>query len=95
MTKRLLIEAEVAEILRCSTTKVKRLRLSGQLPFLPGRPVLISTDDLDAYIAATTTRAEQKAVKRVAKPSDSLEDARNWAKQAVLLKRDRKPRSKG
>ncbi len=47
-----LTEPEVAERLRCSTTKVKRLRLSGRLPFIKGRPVLIDEADLLSFIAS-------------------------------------------
>jgi hypothetical protein len=87
MTHRFLTEPEAAEILRCSTTKVKRLRLSGQLAYLPGRPVLIDEADLAAFI---------EGQKRVANPApkpqggESVEAAKKWALQAVLLKRDRR-----
>lgn len=46
----LLLEREVARRLRCSTSKVKRLRLSGELAYLPGRPVLIAAKDVQDYI---------------------------------------------
>jgi len=47
-----LTETEVAERLRCSNAKVKRLRLSGRLPFIKGRPVLIDEVDLLTFIAS-------------------------------------------
>jgi excisionase family DNA binding protein len=47
----LLLEREAARILRCSTTTIKRLRLSGQLAYIPGRPVRIEESELAAYIA--------------------------------------------
>ena len=47
---KLLIEPEVAEILRCSPATVARLRKAGKLPYIPGRPVLIDEADLLAYI---------------------------------------------
>ena len=61
----LLTEPEVAERLRCSTEKVKRLRLSGKLAYLKGRPVLISEADLleftgrDAYLLTQAEVAER------------------------------------
>lgn len=88
MTHRFLTEPEVAEILRCSRQKVQRLRLSGQLAYLPGRPVLIAQTDLDAFIAEKTRLASSTGKRE--KKSDtnsSAEDARKWAMQAVLLKR--------
>ncbi|ESX21412.1 helix-turn-helix domain-containing protein [Mesorhizobium sp. LSJC264A00] len=42
----LLTQDEVAKRLRCSTQKVKRLRISGQMAYIPGRPVLIEEADL-------------------------------------------------
>jgi excisionase family DNA binding protein len=50
MTTKMLTEMEVAEALRCSASKVKRLRLSGRLAYLPGRPVLVREEDLAAYL---------------------------------------------
>jgi hypothetical protein len=50
MTGNLLTEREVAERLRCAKTKVKRLRLSGRLVYIPGRPPLIDERDLKEYI---------------------------------------------
>lgn len=54
---RLLTENEVAEVLRCSTSKVKRLRLDGKLAYLPGRPVFVKDDDLNAYVESTRCQA--------------------------------------
>ncbi|MDW5315511.1 helix-turn-helix domain-containing protein [Rhizobium sp. PL01] len=45
-----LTEPEVAKLLRCSTSKVKRLRLAGKLSYAGGRPVLISSADLKTYL---------------------------------------------
>lgn len=42
-------DAEVAEMLRCSPSKVKRLRLAGKIRYIPGRPALIEMDDLNLY----------------------------------------------
>lgn len=52
----LFTEKEVADKLRCSTSKVKRLRLDGKLAYLPGRPVMIRESDLSAYIEGALRR---------------------------------------
>ncbi|MBY2913976.1 helix-turn-helix domain-containing protein [Rhizobium leguminosarum] len=98
MTGRFLTELEVADILRCSTSKVKRLRLAGRLPYLPGRPVLIAETDLDAFVAAATRAtasraAGQGAPKEGHNPTEPAADARKWALQAVLLRRQGGKRS--
>lgn len=53
----LMTEAEVAAKLRCTVSKVKRLRLSGKLGYLPGRPVLIPGAEFAAYIECNTRLA--------------------------------------
>lgn len=45
-------DREAAQLLRCSRAKVKHLRLSRQLGYYPGRPALISQDDLQTYVAS-------------------------------------------
>ncbi len=50
MSDQFMTEPEVAKLLRCSTSKVKRLRLAGKLAYAAGRPVLISVADLKAYL---------------------------------------------
>lgn len=52
--KELLLQSEVAEILRVSDRTVARLRAEGKLPFLPGRPVRIRQTDLMKYIDGET-----------------------------------------
>jgi excisionase family DNA binding protein len=49
---KLLLEAEAAQLLRCSTSTVKRLRLDRKLGYYPGRPVLIARDDIERYVAS-------------------------------------------
>jgi hypothetical protein len=53
---KLLLEAEAAEKLRCSTGTVKRLRLGGKLGYIPGRPVTIEEKDLEIYVASAKRR---------------------------------------
>ncbi|MBZ9706120.1 helix-turn-helix domain-containing protein [Mesorhizobium sp. ESP7-2] len=63
----LLTQDEVAERLRCSTSKVKRLRISGSLAYIPGRPVMIEETDLDAYKERVKCQALPRTSKKMAK----------------------------
>ncbi|WP_018240557.1 helix-turn-helix domain-containing protein [Ensifer sp. BR816] len=84
---KLLTEAEAAQLMRCSREKIKCLRLSGNLPYVPGRPVLIDEADLLAMVEAAKAETMQKSSQRhLARPAE----ARRWAMQAVLLRRDRR-----
>ncbi len=85
MTK-FLTEPEVAEVLRCSTSKIKRLRLSGRLAYLPGRPVLIAEEALQAWIAsATRASGEQPAgAERPRTPAQAEAQARHRARERWL-----------
>lgn len=83
----LLTEIEAAERLHCSTSKIKRLRLSGQLPYLPGRPVLVDEKDLDQYVTDKRQKKEKKAASRRA---PAALDPVTWARVAVLTQRDRR-----
>lgn len=47
---RLFTEVEVSEILRCSREKVARLRASGLLAYLPGRPPCCSDRGIAAFL---------------------------------------------
>lgn len=55
--RKLLTEMEVAETLRCSPSKVKRLRLSGKLAYIPGRPPLVREEDLNEYLESMLRQA--------------------------------------
>lgn len=81
---RLLTEPEAAERLRCSTSKIKRLRLAGKLPYIAGRPVLIEEVDLDGYLESAKRRAKPGPAPN---PSGTrgAADARQWALQATVL----------
>lgn len=90
-----LTEPEVAERLRCSTSKVKRLRLSGCLAYVPGRPVLISESDLSAYIETTRRKAQEReaAVANASKAQTRGDtDAKRWALNATVLRHRAPPR---
>jgi len=46
---KLLTQDEVAKILDCSVSKIRRLRQTRRLAYIPGRPVLVDEADLAAY----------------------------------------------
>lgn len=54
----LLTDQQVADRHGWKAGKVRRLRLSGKIPFFPGRPPLIEEVDLDAYLAAVDRHRE-------------------------------------
>jgi excisionase family DNA binding protein len=55
----LLTQEEVAERLRCSPRSVARMRWSGELPFVPGAPVLIRWSDVEKWmVEAAAARRE-------------------------------------
>lgn len=85
----LLTEPEVAAILRCSASKVKRLRLGGKLAYLPGRPVLIERAALSAYLDAARVPATANGanVETIDDRRRADAEARKWALQAVLTAR--------
>lgn len=84
---KLLTEPEAAEFLRCSTAKIKRLRLKGMLPFYPGRPVLIAESDLIEYLEGLKQKLMPPTPEE--KKKADLAAAREWALKAKLLKRKR------
>jgi hypothetical protein len=53
---RLWLEAEAAELLRRAPAQVKRLRLTGKLGYYRRRPVIISQEDLEIYVAGAKMR---------------------------------------
>ena len=89
---KLITEVEAAEILRCGTDKIKRLRLGGKLPYVLGRPVKIDEADLLAFIEASKKRALPTEPGPDPK-ADADASARAWALKAIL-KPKRAPRSK-
>jgi hypothetical protein len=86
-----LTEREVADRLRCSLPKVKRLRLTGKLTYLPGRPPLIDEEDLAAYIALAKRSSEPPPppTPEEAK-AERAADARQWARMAWLKRQMRR-----
>lgn len=63
-SKRLLTQQEVAEVLRRSVKSVARLRLAGELAWLPGSPVMIPAAELDAYLERKMVARREKAEER-------------------------------
>ncbi len=91
---KLLTETEAAEILNCSATTVKRLRLTGKLTYLEGRPVLIDEVDLQAFIDAENSRKAKKAQPADKSRRVTNEEARLWAQTAILFRRaPRRPKA--
>lgn len=83
----LLTQKEVSERLRCSTSKIKRLRLDGKLAYLPGRPVLVRESDLNAYIETglrqiSPTTVEKESARKPAAHAAKNEDAYDPVKAA-------------
>lgn len=88
---RFLTDAEVGAIIRKSAGTVKRLRVSGALPYLPGRPPLVDRTDLEEYLARRVAEAAAAAkavaeAKRLAArrfsdltPAEQLASAEAWA----------------
>lgn len=70
-------QAEVAKILRKSLATVYRLRRSGALAFIPGRPVTITDNALRAYLARVG-----------ASPAASPQEAAGDAALSPATKRD-------
>jgi hypothetical protein len=53
---KLLLEAEAALLLRRSRGRVKRLRLERKLGYNRSRPVTISQEDLEIYVASSAVK---------------------------------------
>ncbi|SFK86033.1 helix-turn-helix domain-containing protein [Methylorubrum salsuginis] len=64
MTTKLLTEAEVAERLNCSVARIRKLRAAGRLAFLPGRPVLITEADFEAFVVTERQHANSLTGRR-------------------------------
>tara|TARA_R100000365_G_scaffold3263_1_gene10432 strand:- start:8559 stop:8744 length:186 start_codon:yes stop_codon:yes gene_type:complete len=49
---------EAATLLGYTVAKVDRLRLERQIGFIPGKPIMITREDLDDYVAREQAKAE-------------------------------------
>lgn len=77
--QRLLTEPEVADILRCSVSKVQRLRRNKKLRFLSGRPITIDEADLLFYI-----ECRKRETTKPDKVSRSADDVALRARQKAI-----------
>ena len=87
MIPTILIQQEVVELLKCSVSKVKQLRNSGRLAYLPGRPVKFLKADVQQYLDEERRRKEARAEARKPRPltaAELQEYARIWALNAVF-----------
>lgn len=84
---KLLLEAEVAEILRCKVSKVQRLRRMKKLRFIPGRPVTIDEADLLFYLECR--KQEPTANKQLRSSEEIALRARQKAMRSVLKRNAR------
>ncbi|TGT63722.1 DNA-binding protein [Mesorhizobium sp. M00.F.Ca.ET.170.01.1.1] len=80
---KLLTQDEVADILECSTSTIKRLRQTGRLAYIPGRPVLIDEADLAAY--QETLRREEPTPKVEKTKAEFVPPQQSPAKLARLI----------
>lgn len=86
---KLLTQAEAAERLSCTNSKVARLRKAGAIPYFPGRPVLIDEADIDAYVKRVEIAAQQSAEAKQPRnrESDPIGDAGIRARRVWLARR--------
>ncbi|MER9455194.1 helix-turn-helix domain-containing protein [Mesorhizobium sp. M0478] len=84
----LLTQDEVAKRLRCSPQKVKRLRISGQLAYVPGRPVLIEEADFEKYLEGIKRQAKPANPQKEKTGKPVLEDAGVLARRIWLARRN-------
>lgn len=91
---KLLTEREAAEILRCSVSAVKRLRLAGEIPYLPGRPPRIDMVDLEEFVEAQKRRKEAERTSWPDPKDPAVQAQYAWLKyQARLREKARKANS--
>lgn len=93
--QRFLLEREVAEIMRCSKEAVKRWRFSGELRYVPGKPVRIDRADFEAFLQTRKDNAAAAVAKAKhdARPfSEKTTAEQNAEARAWALKMKAKPR---
>lgn len=83
---KLLTDQEVAELLRCSASAVKRLRLSGEIPYLPGRPPRIDMIDLEEFVEANKRRKEAERPTILDSKDPAVQARVAWFKYQARLK---------
>lgn len=72
----LFTEAEVAKRLNCSVSRIRKLRAAGRLAYLPGRPVLVTERDFNAFVETerqhlkTLSGKHRKRAKKLLPPEE-------------------------
>lgn len=88
---RYLLEKEVAELLRCSKSRVKQLRLSGKLPYIEGRPVLVDRKDLRQFIDDLKIVAASPPIATAWKDPDAWEKGAEKARKVWMKMQQKHP----
>lgn len=88
----LLTQIEVAALLRCSVSRVEKLRRDGSLPWLPGRTILIELADVLALVERmkATTMLRGRGRRPTARASEQAAASRGRLaalKRAIVARR--------
>lgn len=90
---KLLTESEAAALCRRSRSWLKAKRLSGQLPYIPGRPPMILESDLEPFIEALNRPSpfarQSSMLPKTATitPESAALSARVWGQERLLKRR--------
>ena len=87
-----LTDSEVAQLLRCSVSKVRSLRRCGTLAYLKRRPPLIAVSDLKAYLESIKVRAKSPEPERPPLDEEAIRRAKERARK-TWADYSKKPRS--
>lgn len=84
---KIISEAEAAELLGCARSKIRRLRLTGKIPYFPGRPPVLDAADVEAYIASEQKRREPPPPPTLAEvdAATRLRARRKWLRRTFRL----------
>lgn len=77
-----LTDSEVAQLLRCSVSKVRALRRNGILAYLKRRPPLIAVSDLKAYLESIKVHAKPPEPERPPLDEETVRLIRERARKA-------------
>jgi hypothetical protein len=82
----LLTDHEMAAYLRKTKTTIQRMRLQGGLPYIPGRPPLVSKADFLKYIESLKQTKKTEPVKKPFAEMTSTEQAIAARERAMKMK---------
>lgn len=82
-------EQAAAEFPSWSINRIKRLRLSGKIPYYPGRPPLIDKADLTNYMRQLEEDREARRIARASKPPPPDPERRAWQRVVASFLRRR------